>query len=70
MQSACTADVTMTSTTSEKTALYESLFRGRTDVFLRRWENRQTAKAGYSPVCGKEWVRGIYEKTKLTCGDR
>lgn len=69
VQSACTADVTMTSTTSEKTALYQSLFRGRTDVFPRRWGNRQTGKAGYSPVCGNEWVRSICEKPKVKCGE-
>ena len=62
-------NVTMTSTASEKIALYQSLFRGRTDVFPLRWENRQTGKAGYSPVCGNEWVRGICEKPKVKCGE-
>jgi superfamily II DNA or RNA helicase len=68
-QSASVGDVSMTSTTLEKTALYQCLFRGRTDVFPRRWENRQTGKAGYSPVCGNEWVRGICEKPKMKCGE-
>ena len=69
VESVHAGNVAMTSTASEKTALYQSLFRGRTDVFPRRWENRQTGKAGYSPVCGNEWVRGICEKPKVKCGE-
>ena len=69
VESVHAGNVTMTSTASEKTALYQSLFRGRTDVFPRRWENRQTGKAGYSPVCSNEWVRGVCEKPKVKCGE-
>jgi len=47
---------------SDKIALFRSLFRGREDVFPRRWENVKTGKAGYSPVCGNEWKRGDCEK--------
>ena len=36
---------------AEKVALFRSLFRGRDDVFPRRWENSKTAKAGYAPAC-------------------
>ena len=38
----------------DKIALFLSLFRGRDDVFPRRWENPKTGKAGYSPVCRNE----------------
>ena len=47
---------------AEKIALFRSLFRGRDDVFPRRWENAKTGKAGYAPACRNEWVRGICEK--------
>jgi superfamily II DNA or RNA helicase len=53
----------------EKIALFRSLFRGRDDVFPRRWENPRTGKSGYSPVCRNEWVRGICEKPRIKCGD-
>ena len=33
------APVTMASPTPDKVALFRSLFRGREDVFPRRWEN-------------------------------
>ena len=39
-----------------------SLFRGREDVYPRRFESRKTGKAGYSPACANEWVRGMCEK--------
>jgi superfamily II DNA or RNA helicase len=53
----------------EKVTLFRSLFRGRDDVFPRRWENLKTGKSGYSPVCRNEWVRGICEKPRIKCSD-
>ncbi|MGH9236931.1 MAG: TOTE conflict system archaeo-eukaryotic primase domain-containing protein [Vicinamibacterales bacterium] len=52
-----------------KIALFRSLFRGREDVYPRRFENRRTGKTGYAPACGNEWVRGICEKPRVKCGD-
>ena len=52
-----------------KIALFRSLFRGRDDVYPRRFENRKTGKYGYSPVCAHEWVRGICEKPRIKCAD-
>jgi superfamily II DNA or RNA helicase len=54
---------------AEKIALFRSLFRGRDDVFPRRWENAKTAKAGYAPACHNEWVRGVCEKPRIKCGN-
>lgn len=53
------ADITMASPTAAKINLFRSLFRGRVDVFPRRWENPRTGKAGYAPACRNEWIRGI-----------
>lgn len=50
-----------------KIALFRSLFRGRDDVYSQRFESRTTGKAGYSPACGNEWVRGICEKPRISC---
>ena len=52
-----------------KIALFRSLFRGRDDVYPRRFESRKTGKAGYAPACGNEWVRGVCEKPKIKCAD-
>lgn len=62
------AAVTMASPTVAKVALFRSLFRGRDDVFPRRWENAKTGKAGYAPACRNEWLRGICGKPKVKCG--
>jgi superfamily II DNA or RNA helicase/very-short-patch-repair endonuclease len=53
----------------EKIALFRSLFRGREDVYPRRFESRKTGKTGYSPVCANEWVQGICEKPKIKCAE-
>jgi len=50
-----------------KIVLFRSLFRGRDDVYPRRFESRKTGKAGYAPACANEWVRGICEKPRITC---
>jgi hypothetical protein len=39
--------VTQGSTPSAKIGLFRSLFRGREDVYARRFESRKTGRAGY-----------------------
>jgi len=57
------------STPADKIALFRSLFRGREDVFPRRFENAKTGKSGYAPVCGNEWARGLCHKPKVKCAE-
>jgi len=52
-----------------KIALFGSLFRGRDDVYPRRFESRKTGKSGYAPACANEWVRGICEKPRIKCAE-
>lgn len=54
------------SSPEEKITLFRSLFRGREDVYARRFVSRR-GLAGYSPVCGHEWQRGICEKPRVKC---
>ena len=61
--------VTNHSSPAEKVALFRSLFRGREEVWAKRFENAKTGKAGYAPVCGNDWVRGICRKPKIRCAD-
>jgi hypothetical protein len=61
--------VTNQSSQEEKVALFRSLFRGREDVYPRRFESIKTGKKGYQPVCRNEWVSGICEKPKIRCED-
>ena len=52
----------------EKIALFRSLFRGRDDVYPKRWENARTRRSGYAPVCGNEWKPRICGKPRIKCG--
>lgn len=47
--------------------LFRSLFRGREDIYSRRFENHKTGKSGYSLVCSNEWVRDVCKKPKIKC---
>jgi superfamily II DNA or RNA helicase len=51
----------------KKLALFRRLFRGRSDVYPIRWENRTTGRSGYAPACANEWRRGICEKPRVKC---
>jgi superfamily II DNA or RNA helicase/very-short-patch-repair endonuclease len=62
-------NVTQKSSSEAKIALFRSFFRGREDLYPRRYESLKTGKTGYSPVCGNEWVRGICEKPKIKCSE-
>ena len=46
----------------ERVTLFHSLFKGREDVFARRWFSKTTGKSGYQPVCINEWRRGVCDK--------
>lgn len=53
----------------EKVAVFQSLFQGRDDVFAKRWYSPSSQKAGYQPVCEREWNREYCDKRKYKCGD-
>lgn len=50
-----------------KVQLFEQLFRGRPDVFPRRWENAK-GRSGWAPCCANEWKPGVCEKPRVRCG--
>ena len=52
----------------EKMDLFCSLFKGRDDVFARRWYSKTSGKAGYQPVCQNEWTP-LCDKRKYKCAD-
>lgn len=58
--------VTRYSENDEKIALFMSLFKGRTDVYAKKWQNKK-GFSGYSPVCLNEWAPGICNKPKIKC---
>ena len=48
--------------------MFRSLFRGREDVFAKRWETPK-GKTGYSPVCENEWINSICNKPVNKCSE-
>ena len=57
------------SSREEKIALFRRLFKGREDVYARRWESKKTGKSGYQPACEHEWASGICGKPAIKCSD-
>lgn len=63
------SNVTNDSTQEQKISLFRSLFRGREDVYPRRFESKRTGKRGFQPACRNEWIRPICQKPKIKCGE-
>ena len=61
------APVTASSSPAEKIALFRSLFRGREDVFPKRWSNPRSGRSGYAPACANEWAPRICDKPRIKC---
>ncbi len=56
-----------TSDSCAKIDLFMSLFKGRSDVYAKRWENKNKGTSGYLPVCLNQWQAGVCGKPKITC---
>ena len=50
----------------EKVSVFRNLFKGREDVFARRWHSRTSGKSGYQPVCRNEWDRQLCDKKSIS----
>jgi superfamily II DNA or RNA helicase len=53
----------------EKVALFQSLFKGRDDVFARRWYSKANCRSGYQPVCLNEWNPKLCNKRQYKCAE-
>ncbi|MGR8933867.1 MAG: TOTE conflict system archaeo-eukaryotic primase domain-containing protein [Gammaproteobacteria bacterium] len=63
------ATVTHHSSRQDKIKLFRNLFKGREDVYPKRFESSKTGKSGYSPVCLNEWHPKLCHKPRIKCGD-
>lgn len=57
------------STAQEKIEFFLSLFKGREDLYARRYYSAKTGKSGYTPVCKNEWAPGLCDKKRRKCPD-
>jgi superfamily II DNA or RNA helicase len=62
-----TEKINKSSEIQRRIEIFMKLFRGRDDVYAKRWENRKKGTSGYSPVCSNEWVPGVCQKPKAKC---
>ena len=63
------APVCTHSSTQEKIECFLSMFRGREEMYARRYYSTKTGKSGYTPVCKNEWVQGLCDKRRYKCAD-
>lgn len=59
--------ISSSSESAEKIRLLMSLFKGRDDVYARKWDSKKKESSGYSPVCLNEWKQGLCGKPKVAC---
>ena len=57
------------SSSQEKIEYFLSVFKGREDVYARRYHSTTTGKNGYTPVCKNEWVHSLCDKKKYKCAE-
>ncbi len=63
------ATITQQSSSNDKVNLFRDLFKGREDLYPKRFVSSKTGKSGYSPVCANEWKPIVCEKPRIKCGD-
>lgn len=63
-----TSTITAASSPTSKVELFRSLFRGRSDVYAKRWQSR-SGTSGYAPACAHEWRAGLCGKPSVKCAD-
>ena len=61
--------VTNSSPSKTKISVFTDLFRGRQDVYPRRFESQRTGKSGYQPACRNEWKKGRCKKPRVKCAN-
>ena len=61
------ACITSQSCEEAKICIFRALFRGREDVYARRFESLKTGKSGYQPDCKNDWLAGICLKPQIKC---
>lgn len=55
------------SSSADKVRLFSDIFKGRTDVFARRYESAVSGKTGFSPVCHNRWDRLLCDAKRTHC---
>lgn len=57
------------SSPEEKIELFQSLFRGRTDIYAKRCYSKKHDSSYYIPACKNEWIKGVCDRARVKCKD-
>src|SRR3990172_3582467 len=60
--------ISQNSKPAEKIRLFMSLFKGREDIYAKRWQTKN-GKSGYAKVCFNEWKPVVCNKPKIKCSE-
>lgn len=53
----------------QKVKLFMEIFKGRTDLYAKRWTSNKTGKSGYTPVCKNEFSKYKCDKLRVKCSE-
>ena len=53
----------------EKVKIFMEVFKGRTDVYAKRYTSKKTGKTGYSPACRNEFSKYKCDKPRVKCNE-
>lgn len=53
----------------EKIRIFMDIFKGRVDVYAKRWTSTKTGKSGYSPICINEFNKFKCDKFNVKCNE-
>lgn len=53
----------------EKVKIFMDVFKGRTDLYAKRWTSNKSGKSGYSPVCKNEFNTYKCDKPRVKCNE-
>lgn len=53
----------------EKVKIFRDIFKGRTDLYAKRWTSNKIGKSGYSPVCKNEFSSYKCDKPRIKCNE-
>ncbi len=53
----------------EKVKIFMEVFKGRTDLYAKRWTSNKTGKSGYSPVCKNDFNVYKCDKPRVKCSE-
>lgn len=53
----------------EKIQIFMNAFKGRTDLYAKRWTSNKTGKSGYLPVCKNEFSLYKCDKPRVKCSE-